>query len=144
MVEIRTGRPADGPRLREIQAAAIAEPWPALLDTALTGPPPLYVVVDSSDEPLGYGIVIPDSESVAYLPELAVDPNRQGEGYGSKLVDAICDSLEDDGYEQLRLTVRAVDEQAREFYRENDFETRERLPDHFEDCDGFLLERTLE
>jgi len=39
----------------------------------------------------------------------------------------------------VRVTVRAVDERAREFYRSRGFDERTRLPEHYEDCDGLLL-----
>ena len=141
MVGIRRGEPGDEARLREIQAATLAEPWPELLSAALGGAPPIYVAVGPADEPLGYAIVVPDSESVAYLPELAVDPGRQGEGIGSELLDGVADRFPT--HDELRLTVRAIDEEARSFYRENGFERRERLPGHFEESDGFLLVREL-
>lgn len=141
MVEIRPGRPEDGTRLRKIQAATIAQPWPELLDAALVGPPPLHVAVDGTETPVGYAIVVPGSGSVAYVPELAIAPQRQGEGVGSALLDAVCDSLREDGYEELRLTVREIDDGARAFYRDNGFEKLDHLPDHFENCDGFLLGR---
>lgn len=139
MVGIRRGEPGDRALLREIQAATLAEPWPELLSAALDGAPPIYVAVGPTDEPLGYAIVVPDSESVAYLPELAVDPDRQGEGVGSALLEGVAERFRT--HDQLRLTVREVDEEAMEFYSENGFERRERLPDHFAECDGFLLVR---
>ena len=141
MVGIRRGEPEDRARLGEIQASTLAEPWPELLSAALDGAPPVYVAVDPADEPLGYVIVVSDSDSVAYLPELAVDPDRQSEGIGSELLEGVAERFP--RHDELRLTVRAVDERVREFYRENGFERRERLPDHFEDCDGFLLVREL-
>lgn len=140
MVEIRDGNPDDGDRLTEIQAAVLAEAWPELLEAALSGLPPLYVV---GREPMGYAIVIPGSEDAAYLPELAIAPEHQGEGYGSALLERVATELREADYEELRLTVRVDDTAVREFYRDHDFEQIKRLPDHFEDCDGLLLAREL-
>jgi len=138
MPTIRPARPADRDALRAIQREAIAEPWPALLETALDGPPPLYVVEDGT--PTGYAIVVP-GDSVAYIPELAVHPDRQGESLGSQLLAALPEAFDD--RDELRVTVRAVDSRARSFYERHGFERVERVPDHFDAGDGIVLRRPL-
>jgi len=142
MIDLRRARQDDFDRLRQIQTTALAEPWPELLETAVGGYPPVYVAVD--DRPVGYAIVIPGPETVAYLPELAVAPDRQREGYGSALLEYVCAELAGDGYDQLRLSVLAVDERARQFYDSCGFQRLERLPDEFERGDGILLATDLE
>jgi ribosomal-protein-alanine N-acetyltransferase len=142
--EIRHGEPADLPRLRAIQTAALAEPWPELLETAVEGPdgpPACHVVADG--RPLGYALVVGESEGVAYVPELAVHPAEQGQGLGSQLLGWLRERLSAAGYKQLRLTVQAADERARRFYDRHGFQRRERLPDHFESGDGILLWQSL-
>jgi ribosomal-protein-alanine N-acetyltransferase len=139
MTEVRDGRPADLPRLRAIQSA-LAEPWPELLETATEGPPALYVITDG--QPVGYAIVVGEGGGVAYLPEFAVHPEQQGEGYGSRLMAWLCERLAGE-YDELRLTVEASDERARGFYRSHGFETVERLAENFESGDGLLLARSL-
>ena len=62
---IREGRPADEPRLRAIQSAALDEPWPDLLDVAVEGDPHL-LVRDLGQGPIAYALVVPD-HPVAYL-----------------------------------------------------------------------------
>jgi len=141
MTEIREGRPGDLAQLRPIQSAALAEPWPELLETATQGPPALYVLTNG--RPVGYVIVVAETDGVAYVPELAVDPDEQGQGHGSELLAWLRQRLADDGYEELRLTVQAGDERAREFYDRHGFERVERLADHFESGDGLLLRRPL-
>jgi len=140
-MRVREGDPADLPRLREIQGAALAEPWPELLPAALEGPLPVYVVEDGA--PVGYVVVVTDGESVAYLPELAVDPARQREGHGSRLLAALRDRLTAAGYDELRVTVRASDCGARAFYADRGFERIDRLDGHFEGGDGLLLALSL-
>ena len=135
MTTVREGRPADLPRLRAIQSA-LAEPWPELLETATDGPLPLFVLDDGG--PVGYALVVGESDGVAYVPEFAVHPDRQGEGYGSELMDWLRDRLAGE-YTELRLTVAASDERARGFYRSHGFEQVERLEDNFESGDGLLL-----
>jgi len=139
MPTVRPAEPTDRGALAEIQRRALAEPWPALLDTALTGPPPLYVVDDGG--PAGYAVVIPGTGAVAYVPELAVHPERQGEGLGSQLLDALCCAFA--GHDELRVTVRAVDTRALSFYADHGFERVETAPDQFESGDGIVLRRPL-
>lgn len=139
-MRVRDGTPEDLPRLRAIQVA-LAEPWPELLSVAARSPVGLYLVED--DDPVGYAIVVAAGD-VAYVPEFAVHPDRQGEGYGSQLMSSLVDRLANEGYGRLRLTVRAGDERARNFYADHGFERVDRLPDHFEDGDGLLLARPLD
>jgi ribosomal protein S18 acetylase RimI-like enzyme len=140
MVQI-TQTTTDGDRLRKIQQAALPEPWPELLDTALNGFPPLFVAVE--DHPVGYAIVMPGPEETAYLTELAVDPDEQRNGYGSALLETVSETQQSGGYERLVLTVRAVDEDTQAFYRQHDFEVCERLDGEYESGAGLLLVRDL-
>lgn len=141
MPRIRPGRPEDRDRLRSIQRRALAEPWPELLETAVSGPPPLFVL--EAHEPLGYAIFLAETAEVAYVPELAVHPDLQGNGYGSQLLEFLFDHLSEQGYVELRLTVQVIDERVRGFYDSHGFEELERLDDHFRSCDGLLLTREL-
>ncbi len=141
-MSVREGDPADLPRLRDIQERALAEPWPELLSTAVEGPPPLYVVEDGT--PVGYTIAVTDGESVAYVPEFAVDPDRQREGYGSRLLAELRARLAAAGHDELRVTVRASDDGARAFYASVGFERLDRIEGHFENRDGLLLVLALE
>ncbi|PSQ58953.1 MAG: N-acetyltransferase [Halobacteriales archaeon SW_9_67_25] len=138
---IRPGEPADLPRLREIQRQALAEPWPELLAAAVDGP--LSVPVVDVDSPVGYAVVVADGESVAYVPELAVDPARQREGHGTRLLAALRERLTAAGYDQLRVTVLADDDGARAFYADRGFDRLDRLDGHFERGDGLLLALAL-
>jgi ribosomal-protein-alanine N-acetyltransferase len=135
---IRRGSPADLPRLREIQTAALAEPWPDLLTTAAEGPPLLLVY--EPDGVLGYVIVVAEAGQ-AYVAEFAIAPDRQGEGHGSRLMTHLLDRLDREDVDEVRLTVQASDQRARSFYDRHGFETVECLADHYEDGDGVLLAR---
>lgn len=137
---IRPATPADEPRLRAIQSAALAEPWPELLSAAVDGPP--SVLVAETDRPVGYALVVP-GEDAAYLAEIAVSSPVQGNGYGSALLERVLSRLAAEGVARFRLTVRVDDDRARAFYDEFDFREVERVPDHYADGDGLLLERAL-
>lgn len=138
---IRTGRDGDCARLRAIQAAALDEPWPELLDVAIDGAP-LVLVADLGAGPIAYALVVPD-RPVAYLAELAVAPPAQGQGHGTRLLTALLDRVRADGFETVRLTARADDERVRSFYDTFEFTVADHLPDHYDDGDGVLLVRSL-
>jgi len=137
---IREGRPDDWPRLRRIQAATLSDPWPELLELSL-GEPSLVLVLDIG-EPIGYALVVPD-DSVGYVAEFAVAPDRQGRGHGSTLMGALLDRLATEGIETVRLTARADDERVHEFYRSHDFAVVDEVPDHYDDADGVVFAREL-
>jgi ribosomal-protein-alanine N-acetyltransferase len=139
---IRRGERADLPHLRRIQTVTLAEPAPDLLRAAaVDGPPALFVADDSG--PVGYVVLV--AGEVAYLPELAVAPARQGEGVGTALVDAVVTDLRgrEDSPDRLRVTARADDRRARGFYESRGFEVVERLPDFFESAAGVAMVREL-
>ncbi|WP_436924870.1 GNAT family N-acetyltransferase [Halosimplex amylolyticum] len=150
MTVVRDGRPDDLPALRAIQETVLAEPWEQLLTVAVDGPPTLLVATGSetggdAGTPVGYALAVADGDDDAgYLAELAVAPGAQGAGHGSALVDALVERLRDAGVAELRVTVREVDERAREFYRDRGFERCERLEAHYESGDGVLLVREID
>ncbi|MFB6152497.1 MAG: GNAT family N-acetyltransferase [Haloarculaceae archaeon] len=140
--EVRRARPDDLSRLRAIQTATLAEPRPELLSLGVRDP--LLCLVYAGPTPTGYALaVVGEPGESAYLAELAVAPGFRDEGRGGALVDALFDRLRSRGVSRLRVTVRAVDDRALSFYRERGFTVEERLPDHYENCDGRLLARTI-
>jgi Acetyltransferases len=143
-MSVREGEPSDLPLLRAVQTAVLAEPWPELLAAAAEGPLPLYVVEDDPGPPVGYAVVVTDGGSVAYAPEVAVDPSRQREGHGSRLLGEVSRRLAAAGYDELRVTVRANDDGARSFYADTGFSRVDRLDCHFENADGLLLSLPLD
>jgi|GEM_PF-464443 len=158
MTRVREARTDDGPRLRAIQSAALAQPVPDLLELGIGGGPTVLVAERESERvpdddgtarpdhradvggPVGYALAVTDAAGrVGYLVELAVAADARGEGHGSALLSTLVERFREDGVDRLRVTVRVVDERAREFYRSRGFDEGTRLPDHYEDCDGLLL-----
>jgi len=139
---IRPAIPADEPRLRAIQSAALDDPWPELLDVAVDGAPRV-LVADEGEGPLGYVLTVPD-HPVAYVAEIAVAPGSQGAGHGSRLLDALLGRLRSEGFDTVRLTARVDDDRARSFYDGFEFVVVDELPGHYSDGgDGVLLAREL-
>lgn len=137
---IREATPADREPLRAIQRATLSDPWPALLELGLEGPP--LVLVVERDRPVGYALAVPADET-AYLAEFAVAPGEQGRGLGSALLAALLDRLRSNGVEAVRLTARADDDRARSFYEGHGFAVVDEVPDHYAAADGVVMARTL-
>lgn len=141
MTGVRAATGDDLPRCREIQAAVLPAPAPALLEPIVTGPAPALVYEDGPV--VGYVLAVAATGGPAYVPELAVAPGHQGQGYGTALLAALGERLRAAGSGTVRLTVRADDDHVLGFYRSRGFRVVERRPDHFADGAGLLLERTL-
>lgn len=135
---IREGTEADLGAVAKIQTNELAEPWPSLLLSAASGYPPFFVVAEP--DPIAYAIVVPGPAETAYLPELAVAADRQRQGYGRSLLQYVTTEAARDGYQRLRLSVLASDDDACAFYRAAGFQRVRRLPEEFERGDGILLE----
>jgi ribosomal-protein-alanine N-acetyltransferase len=141
-VRIRPARPADRPALTRIQAAELTEFSRDLLSAALEGPL-LALVAVADTGPVGYLLAVEDGER-AYVPELAVAADRQGQGVGSELLAAGCARFRKRDIVSARVTARADDERAREFYEKREFDPVERVPEHYEDgTNGIVYERDL-
>jgi len=139
---IRPAVPADEPRLRAIQSAALDYPWAELLAVAINGAPHV-LVVDEGEGAVAYTLTVPD-HPVAYVAELAVAPGMQNQGYGTELLSTLLGELRDNGFETIRLTARADDERVRSFYDGFEFAVEDDLPGHYDDGDdGVLLVREL-
>lgn len=141
-VELRAARPGDRPALSTIQQAALSDPNGDILQLATDGPLTSLVAV-ADDEPVGYVIAVAGDDG-AYLPELAVTPDRQGDGIGSTLLAAVCERLAGDGLDTVRLTARASDHRVRSFYENRGFEQVDREAAYYADGDdGVVYERRL-
>jgi len=147
---IRLARPEDLPRLRAIQTVSLAEPWPDLLDPAVEGAGIVAVATEDAtgpgadpDEPIGYAVALPEGER-AYVPEIAVAPAHRRAGHGSRLLTELFARLSTAGVEQVALTMRLGDEDARAFYDTHGFRVRSLVPEHYADGDALRLTRRLE
>jgi ribosomal protein S18 acetylase RimI-like enzyme len=132
------------PVLETIQQAALASPWPELLNQAGDGVFCLVALPEiESNTPIGYALALDGDQ--CYIAEIAVHPGHRRTGHGSALLESIVDWTDTD---EIRLTVRADDPTARAFYETHDFCVIDRLPGHYDDGadtrDGLLLSKSLE
>lgn len=141
---IREATKSDRPQVRTLQRAELTSPAPELLDLAFESDAGTVLVAEE-ETPLGYALAVPGDRTadpaVVYLAEIVVASDARREGHGSALLEAVAERVAD--YDELRLTARAADEGALEFYRENEFRILADRPDRYEDGDGVLLVRDL-
>ncbi|MFP4591215.1 MAG: N-acetyltransferase family protein [Halobacteriales archaeon] len=73
-----------------------------------------------------HGAPSPDGPADAQLVALYVEPERWGEGVGSRLLEALTGRLREDGHHDLWLEVLAENDVGRSFYRSHGFEVLDR------------------
>lgn len=156
-IEVRPGRPADRPAIRALRSA-LAHPTEDLLAPALErsgsidGGPVALVAVPvagtrsgNESDPIGYALVVPGpvdaSPAVVTVAELAVAPAARRAGVGTALVEAVAARFGD--HDRLRITTRAADDRARDFYRTLGFEVREELDGYYDGEDAVRLDRPV-
>ena len=64
----------------------------------------LWVLVDESDTPVGFGTVHHHIDGRPFLEEISVDPGHGHRGLGAWLLETICDALAEGGAADLSLT----------------------------------------
>lgn len=131
---VRDATAADLTALLGIQAAALPEPSPSFLRTAVRAG--LVLVADplvggplTTPDPVGYLSHTVD-ERVVYVAELAVAPAHRRRGHGARLLNALEDRYPDRA--ELRLTTRQSNTAARAFYASVGFREARTLPEHYE------------
>jgi len=108
----------------------------------------VYLVAVADGRVVGYASGGANEESgpeTAELSSIYVDPDRWGEGVGSRLFGALSDRLRERGFGRVRAVVLAANGAGRPFYRARGFE---RVDEHEERVGGethraLVLERAL-
>lgn len=128
MFAIRKARPQDDTNLRQVDAAtwtADVSPGPApLVDTAFfceQTRPDDVLVAEVDDAVVGYAklsqsLMIPSHDHVLTLTGLAVEPQRQRNGAGRRLVEAAIEEAQARGAHKLSLRVLGPNTSARLLY----------------------------
>lgn len=132
MVSLRDAREEDEPALRRLDVAAWSPRW-------APAPPPdpeqplvarfgteNVIVAAADDDPVGFLILTPwskleSSRHVLLLNGLVVDPARQGEGIGGRLLEAGIKRARERGARRLVLRVLSTNDAARRLYERHGF-----------------------
>ncbi|EMA32432.1 ribosomal protein S18-alanine N-acetyltransferase [Halobiforma nitratireducens] len=145
-VSIRPAERADLLAVVRIENASFPQPWPYdAFDRFLGEPGFLVAVVEGRVA----GYVVADVTSsvgrrVGHVKDIAVHPERRGEGVGSALLSRVLAVMAAHGAESVKLEVRRSNERAKRLYREFGFEALRRVPDYYDDEDAIVMIRKLE
>lgn len=87
----------------------------------------LLIAADERDGVVGFAhAIVSEGEDgdgdVATLLRLYVDPDHRGRGVGTRLLDSVCDRLDERGYSRLEAMVLERNEPGNAFYRSYGFE----------------------
>jgi [ribosomal protein S18]-alanine N-acetyltransferase len=135
----RQATPADAVPLAAVDAATSTQPWSAaVFAEELTRDDRRYLVVEDAGRVIGYGGIAMLAGD-AHVMGLAVVPDRQGEGIGAALLDALLVAAADAGCADATLEVRPSNEPARRLYRAAGFEESGRRPGYYPDGEEALL-----
>lgn len=97
---------------------------------AVERPSTTYVVAVDDERVVGYASGAPANgptdPATARLETIYVDPERWGEGIGSRLLAAVTERLRERGFRRVVISVLAANDLARAFYEANGFDVLER------------------
>lgn len=146
---IRRARDGDRGPIAALQGR-LDTPAPRLLEAAFDAGVATLLVAEAGDELVGYALAVPGdpdaAPSVVYLSELVVAPGHRRTGWGTALLDRLCELSAD--HDEIRAVARADDDAVLAFYRDRGFEPRGTRPDEYalgdgHTADGVLLARDL-
>ncbi|MGD2120280.1 MAG: ribosomal protein S18-alanine N-acetyltransferase [Gemmatimonadota bacterium] len=120
-VSLRLAVPTDLSSISAIEALSFSNPWhPDTFRSLLTRERVRVLAAESGGEVVGYAVfwwVMDQGE----LANLAVHPESQGKGVGSRLLDQVLTDAKAVGIESLFLEVRESNERARRLYAQRGF-----------------------
>ncbi|MFB6094322.1 MAG: ribosomal protein S18-alanine N-acetyltransferase [Halanaeroarchaeum sp.] len=124
-----------------IERAAFAHPWSMeTFERFLGGPGFLVAVIPGAEGPgrdvVGYVVatgVRVNGRRMGHVKDIAVAPDREGEGLGTRLLDRAMVVLARQDYDRVRLEVRRSNDRARALYGRFGFERVQTYPEYYPD-----------
>jgi len=154
-VRIREAEAADLLAVVRIERASFPQPWPYDAFERYLDAPGFLVAVDEGDgedavdtqNVVGYVVAdfVPNhGRGLGHVKDLAVHPDRRGEGLGATLLEAALSKLAAQSARTVKLEVRESNGRARSLYEEFGFEPLRRVPRYYDDGeDALILVRDL-
>ncbi|WP_237560555.1 GNAT family N-acetyltransferase [Halostella litorea] len=159
-VEIRSAERADLLAVKRIENASFPQPWPYDAFERYLDAPGFLVAVepdggrdadggDALDSADVVGFVVADlvpnhGEGLGHVKDLAVHPDRRGDGVGESLLAAALGTLSARSAASVKLEVRESNEAARSLYEKFGFQPLRRVPRYYDDGeDALILVREL-
>jgi len=141
-VTIRRAERADILAVVRIESASFPQPWPANAFEAFLGEPGFLVAVDPENRVVGYAVadVTPTHGGLlGHLKDIAVHPERRGNGIATVLLGQICTLMDTSGADSLKLEVRETNEPAIELYRSAGFDPLRRVDGYYADGEDAIV-----
>ncbi|MFW5919215.1 MAG: ribosomal protein S18-alanine N-acetyltransferase [Halanaeroarchaeum sp.] len=145
---IRTAVRADLLAVLRIERAVFSQPWTMdAFEQFLDEPGFLVAEAPAQDggpggEILGYVVatgVTVNGTAMGHVKDLAVAPDRQGRGLGSRLLDRALSILAGRGFDRVRLEVRESNERAIDLYEQFGFRHVQTYPGYYPDGEDALI-----
>jgi len=138
---VRQAVAADLLAVYRIEKASFPQPWPFSAFERYVGEPG-FLVADIEDGVAGY--VVADSvpnhgRPLGHVKDIAVHPDRRGEGLGTKLLRRVLGVLDAEGVASVKLEVRDSNDGAMELYRDFGFVHRRTIPRYYDNGDDALV-----
>ncbi|NHN48135.1 GNAT family N-acetyltransferase [Halostella sp. JP-L12] len=156
-VRIREAEAADLLAVVRIERASFPQPWPYDAFERYLDAPGFLVAVDEDERDdedaidtqnvVGYVVAdfVPNhGRGLGHVKDLAVHPDRRGEGLGATLLEAALSKLAAQSARTVKLEVRESNDRARSLYEAFGFEPLRRVPRYYDDGeDALILVRDL-
>ncbi len=140
-VRVRRAGEEDLLAIHRIEREAFTDPWPYGAFERFVGDPGFLVAVEDGNV-VGFVVadVVPDNERpVGHVKDLAVHPERRGEGVGTTLLERSLMVLAGSGVASVKLEVREDNGAARSLYRQFGFEPVHRIAEYYDDDEDAVV-----
>ncbi|THE65134.1 ribosomal-protein-alanine N-acetyltransferase [Salinadaptatus halalkaliphilus] len=140
-LSIRGAERADLLAVVRIENASFSQPWPYDAFEKFLGEPG-FLVAECGGEVAGY--VVADitqtiGRRLGHVKDVAVHPERRGDGVGSTLLTRVLAVLTAHGADSVKLEVRRSNETAKRLYRRFDFEALRVVPGYYADGEDAIV-----
>ena len=144
--EIRAAVRADLLEVFRIEQASFPQPWPYSAFEGFLDAPGFLVAV-GEDGVVGYVVAdtVPNhGRPLGHVKDIAVRPDRRGEGIGAELLERALSVLVGKGVSRVKLEVRAGNDGAIHLYRGFGFAHHHTVPRYYDDGeDALVMVRTF-
>ena len=144
---VRRAERADLLAIYRIEKASFPQPWPyEVFDRFLDEPG--FLVAEADGGVVGYVVadVVPNhGRAFGHVKDLAVHPERRGNGWGRRLLAHALTRLAESDATSVKLEVREGNEPARSLYADFGFQPLRRVHNYYDDgTDAFVMVRELD
>ena len=140
-ITIRAAERPDLIGVSHIEKRSFPQPWPyAAFERFLDAPG--FLVADDGEHVVGYAVAdrVPNhGQALGHVKDLAVHPDRRGEGIGRLLLSTAIERLREGGAVSVKLEVREDNDAARSLYRSFGFRPLRRVPRYYDDGEDAIV-----